>query len=92
MAKPKQSEKPVLIGPSHTARGQKIAGVRVTYDVDGGQSVETRDHPTAMKWEVTKHGQLILRDQSGKQIARYRQFVWRLVLRMEEGGDVDGSL
>jgi len=80
----KQNQKPVLDGPSEVVkRKTRIKGVRVVYD-DGGGSVATRDHPTAQRWEVTKHGQLILRDKHRHQVARYRQFVWREVI----AGDV----
>jgi len=74
---------PKLDGPSEVVkRKTKIKGVRVVYDVGGG--IATRDHPTAQRWEVTKHGQLVLRDKHRKQVARYRQFVWRSVV----AGDV----
>jgi hypothetical protein len=81
---------PRLDGPSLVIkRKTKIKGVRVVYDVGGGEGVATRDHPTARRWEVTKHGQLILRDKDRKQIARYRQFVWREVIAgdIREGGN-----
>ena len=76
---------PVLDGPSEVVkRKTRIKGVRVVYDVAGeGAGVATRDHPTAQRWEVTKHGQLILRDRHRKQVARYRQFVWRSVIAGE---------
>ncbi len=79
----KQRETPVITGPSVVARRKKVSGIRVSYDVGGGSKVATRDHPTAVKWEVTKHGQLILRDKHGHQVARYRQFVWRHVVAGE---------
>ncbi len=75
---------PTLDGPSEFVnRKTRIKGVRVVYDVGGGSSVATRDHPTARRWEVTKHGQLVLRDKDRRQIARYRQFVWREVIAGE---------
>lgn len=81
----KQRQTPTLDGPSELVnRKTRIKGVRVVYDVGGGSEVATRDHPTAQRWEVTKHGQLILRDKNRHQVARYRQFVWREVLK----GDV----
>jgi hypothetical protein len=62
-----------------------IKGVRVGFDIkwhedpDGTGLVAYRDHPTGSYWEVTKQGQLIIRDKKKKAIARYRQFVWREV-------------
>jgi hypothetical protein len=84
MTKQNQKQDPVLNGESIVVKRPKtkIKGVRVVYDVVGGQ-VATRDHPSATRWEVTKHGQLVLRDKH-KQVARYRQFVWREVI----AGDV----
>jgi hypothetical protein len=80
----KQNERPILDGPSETVtRKTKIKGVRVVYDVGGGSDVAVRDHPTAERWEVTKHGQLVLRDSRKRQVARYRQFVWREVIAGE---------
>lgn len=84
----KQREEPVITGQSEvTTRRTKIKGVRVVYDVGGGAAVAVRDHPTARRWEVNKHGQLILRDKDRRQIARYRQFVWREVI----AGDIRDS-
>jgi hypothetical protein len=57
--------------------------VRVVYDVGGESGVAVRDHPTARRWEVTKHGQLVLLDKRKRQVARYRQFVWREVMAGE---------
>ena len=94
MTKPKQKQDPVLNDVSVPVKRPKtkIKGVRVVYDVGGGEGVATRDHPTAQRWEVTKHGQLILRDRHRKQVARYRQFVWREVIageiRVEGGGSM----
>lgn len=86
--RPKQREEPIIIGPSEmTTRLTKIKGVRVVYDVGGGAAVAVRDHPTARRWEVTKRGQLILRDKDRRQVARYRQFVWREVI----AGDIRES-
>lgn len=64
-----------------------VKGVRVGFDVrwhedpDGVGIVAYRDHPTGSHWEVTKQGQLIIRDRKKRPIARYRQFVWREVHR-----------
>lgn len=64
-----------------------VKGVRVGFDVkwhedpDGVGIVAYRDHPTGSHWEVTKQGQLIIRDKKKRPIARYRQFVWREVHR-----------
>lgn len=88
--RPKQRTEPVITGDSEVVRHHKtkIKGVRVVYDVGGGSSVAVRDHPTARRWEVNKHGQLILRDKDRRQIARYRQFVWREVI----AGDIRDSI
>lgn len=70
---------PVLSGPSEVRpRGTKLKGVRVVYELAEGGAA-TRDHPTARRWEVTKRGELVLRDRDKRQVARYRQFVWREV-------------
>ena len=61
-----------------------MSPLKTTPKLDGPSEVATRDHPTAQRWEVTKHGQLVLRDKHRKQVARYRQFVWRSVV----AGDV----
>lgn len=76
----KQRATPILTGESLPAAPKtRIKGVRVTYDVGGGEEVATQDHPTARSWSVTKQGQLVLRDDKKRQVARYRQFVWRSV-------------
>jgi hypothetical protein len=91
-SRPKQSLKPVITGESIPVRGRKtkIKGVRVVYEVGGGTAIATRDHPTATRWDVTKQGQLVLRDKNRRQIARYRQFVWREVILGSIRETIDG--
>ncbi len=68
-------------------KSQRAPGVIVGYivrwhDGDGIQEAgnsAVRIHHTGVSWTVSKHGQLLVRDRKGRQVARYRQFVWTYV-------------